>query len=72
MTVAAAVKALITLMGRRMNSLIILIEAILSALMVFYGFWQNDGLNIWLVVGAVFAVIGIWQVQALLPDRDPY
>jgi hypothetical protein len=55
-----------------MNSLIILIEAILSALMVFYGFWQNDGLNIWLVVGAVFAVIGIWQVQALLPDRDAY
>jgi hypothetical protein len=66
------VKALITLMGRRMSSLIILIKAILSALVAFYDFWQNDGFNIWLVIGAVFAVIGIWQVQALLPDRDAY
>lgn len=53
-----------------MSSLVILIEFALSALMVFYGFWQSDGINIWMVVGGAIAIAGIWQVQARLPDRD--
>ncbi len=56
--------------GPSVSSLVILIEFALSALMVFYGFWQSDGINIWMVVGGAIAIAGIWQVQARLPDRD--
>lgn len=56
----------------RMSSLIILMECILSASMTLYGLQQSDGINIWIVVGIVFAVMGIWQVQAHFPDRDLY
>ena len=55
-----------------MSNLIILMECILSASMILYGLQQSDGINIWIVVGAFFAVIGIWQVQARFPDRDLY
>jgi hypothetical protein len=47
-------------------------ECILSVSMILYGFQQSDGINIWIGVGAVFAIIGIWQVQARFPDRDLY
>lgn len=43
-----------------MGSLIILMECILSVSMILYGFQQSDGINIWIVVGAGFAIIAIW------------